>query len=120
MSTPRLYLDEDVSTLAATMLRAEGFDAVSAHEVGTSGWTDERQLGYAAAEGRVLFSYNARHFDQIAKAAADANQRHAGILVSYQQYKTEAISGLVRRLSRFLKEHEAEELKDVFLVLPSV
>ena len=119
MSTARLYLDEDVSPVAAGMLRANGFDAISAHEAGNAGWPDERQLEYAASEGRVIFSYNARHFRDLAKAAAEADRHHAGIVVSYQQYKTEAISVLVRRLSRFLEEHQTSDLRDLFLVLPS-
>jgi hypothetical protein len=52
----RLYLDEDVHRRVASALRLRNFDAVSAHEVERWGLSDEEQLSYAAAKGRVLFT----------------------------------------------------------------
>lgn len=52
--TPRLYLDEDVVPELAQLLRAKGYDAVSAHERGALNIDDNRQLELACAEQRTI------------------------------------------------------------------
>jgi predicted nuclease of predicted toxin-antitoxin system len=58
----RLYLDEDVQKRIAPALRLRGFDAISTHELDRQGRSDEEQLLYAAAKGRVIFTYNTADF----------------------------------------------------------
>ena len=51
----KLYLDEDVDTKLAPVLRELGFDAVTAAEVDRRGFEDEDQLLYATQNGINLF-----------------------------------------------------------------
>ena len=48
------YLDEDVSTLVADLLRGRGFSAISTVEAGQLGNTDVAQLNYAVTNSKVL------------------------------------------------------------------
>lgn len=43
----RLYLDEDVNVLVADLLKARGFDALTARDAGQLQASDEDQLAYA-------------------------------------------------------------------------
>jgi predicted nuclease of predicted toxin-antitoxin system len=49
-----LFIDQDVPGRTASLLRAVGHDAVSAFELGMSRATDETNIGFAAANGRVI------------------------------------------------------------------
>ena len=101
------------------LLRGRGFDVTSAHEVGTSGWTDEQQLQYAIDDRRLIFTYNVRHFQQLALEATAEHQHHFGILVSYAQYNRNAVGSLADRLAGFLRARDASEMDDSFAVLGS-
>ena len=58
----KIYIDEDISPKVSVILRKRGIDAVSAHEVGMLEASDENQLSYAVAEGRVLVTRNRDDF----------------------------------------------------------
>jgi hypothetical protein len=47
-----LYLDENVDSLVARLVRARGFEVIATEEVGCKGAKDLEQLAYAAA-GRL-------------------------------------------------------------------
>ncbi|MEA5625066.1 DUF5615 family PIN-like protein [Nostoc sp. UHCC 0251] len=46
----RLYLDEDVHVLVADLLKARGFDAITARDAGKLQISDEEQLAYAVSQ----------------------------------------------------------------------
>ena len=75
-----LYLDEDVATLLANLLRAKGFDALTAREAGMLSRSDREQLAFATARGRTVFTHNRADFDELAKEFAAAGLPHAGII----------------------------------------
>lgn len=56
----KFYLDEDVTRLITTDLRALGHDAASTDELGRKGQTDPKQLWFAATERRILVTCNRR------------------------------------------------------------
>jgi hypothetical protein len=62
MTPIRLFTDEDIYGQAAPQLRARGFDAVSTPEAGRIGESDESQLIWANAEGRIIVSFNIKDF----------------------------------------------------------
>lgn len=55
----KLFLDENLSPQHATALRATGYDACAAVEVGLSGATDEQILQFAVEAGRVVVTLDA-------------------------------------------------------------
>ena len=114
---PRLYLDEDVLPDLARVLRSSGHDVISAHEVGSLGVGDEDQLARAAADSRALLSYNYRHFLKVGHDWFAAGRLHAGIVVSYRQYRRRALSELARAAAELLSMLTAEDLENSVWVL---
>ena len=62
-----LYLDEDVSVLVASLLRARGFVAVTTLEAGRLGQSDAGQLEYAVEQRKVLLTHNRADFEALAR-----------------------------------------------------
>jgi predicted nuclease of predicted toxin-antitoxin system len=60
-----LYLDEDVSALVATLLRARGFNVTTAREQALLGRDDAEQLAHAVSLGRCIFTHNRIHFERL-------------------------------------------------------
>lgn len=77
----KFYLDENLSTEIAKMLRAQGVDVISAHEVGNERLSDRAQLRYAAREGRAIVTRDVTDFPRLALEAIAANTEHAGIIL---------------------------------------
>lgn len=75
------YLDECVDRGIAPLLRARLFDVVVAGESGPLGVADEAQIAHAAGLGRVIVSYNARHFERWHRLFAEQARSHSGIVV---------------------------------------
>jgi predicted nuclease of predicted toxin-antitoxin system len=77
----RFYLDEDLPPRLAQILRRQGIDAVSAHELGNTQLTDREQLDRAMRQGRCLITANARDFIVIGREALATGAPHAGIVL---------------------------------------
>ena len=116
MAKAKLYIDEDITDLLARSLRSRGFDAVSAHEVGMRGQSDEEQLDYAIRQNRAFLTCNIRHFPNIAESYYVRRIDHYGIIVSTQLDFGE----MLRRIIFLLENWSAEELKNTFLWLTPV
>jgi len=104
----RLYLDEDIHKRIASALRLRHFDAVSAHEVGRFGVSDQEQLVYAASQERALFTYNARDYLLLHLDWLQSGKEHYGIIVSDQV----PIGETVRRLLNLLNRVTADEMRN--------
>jgi predicted nuclease of predicted toxin-antitoxin system len=102
----RLYLDEDVHPAVAVALRARGFDAVSAHEVGRRGVSDAEQLTCAATDGRALLTFNAVDFLNLHRESLETERSHWGIILCEQA----SVGEVVRRLLQLLNRVAADEL----------
>ena len=113
----RLYLDEDVIPELARILRAYSQDAISSHELGALGLTDEEQLARASAEGRALLSFNYVHFLKVGRDWFLAGRHHAGIIISYHQYSRRELRALRRTVLALLEAVSAEELQNSVYVL---
>ena len=108
MSRIRFFTDEDVYGAVAPALRPVGIDAVSTPETGRRGLTDESQLEWASAEGRVLVTFNVAHFAELHANWLQLGRHHKGIVVSNQR----SIGDLVRRLVHLADVLDAEALCD--------
>jgi predicted nuclease of predicted toxin-antitoxin system len=115
--TPRLYLDEDVLPDLAQLLRARGYDAVSAQEWGAFKLTDSEQLERACADQRTILTYNYRHFLDRAIEWGAEGLSHFGIVISYRQYSREQLGEVARVAESMLQSLTAEGLVNAVIVL---
>ena len=104
----RFLLDEDVSVRIAEGLRHRGIDAVSVHELGGTGLTDEEQLSFASAEGRVLVTYNRSDFQALDAEWRLQGRSHAGILWGIERsLPRRAFGQLIGALDAVVGRHES-------------
>ncbi|NWG01300.1 MAG: DUF5615 family PIN-like protein [Syntrophaceae bacterium] len=73
----KFYLDEHIPKGVVEGLRRRGVDVLTAQEAGRSGDSDEKQLAFAAREGRVLITFD----DDFLRLDA-AGVPHKGIVFS--------------------------------------
>jgi hypothetical protein len=107
----RLYFDEDTSsTRLIEALRTRNIDLVSAFEAGLNAHSDEEQLLWAANAGRVIYTFNAKHFCQLHREFLEAGRDHAGIIVGQQQRFS--IGEQLRRMLRVLNARSSEEMRN--------
>lgn len=103
----RLFLDEDAQrTDLIQSLRARQIDVVTVSEVNRLGATDDAQLRYATAHGRVLFTFNRGDFFQLHTNWLRSGQFHSGIIVSDQL----GTGVIMRRLLRLIEVKFAIEM----------
>ena len=112
----RLWLDEMISPDVAVGLRRLGHDAVSVQEPDqrwANGFDDQRQLEAATRQGRVLVTYDIRHFATIAIEWASAVRPHGGIMLIHPGTVPQGDTReLIRRLAQFLEVHADDTLTD--------
>ncbi len=79
----RLLLDAHISgPRIAGALRERGHDVRAADEErDLDGWADEELLALAAAEERVMVSFDVKDFPDIARRWAEAGRPHAGLAI---------------------------------------
>jgi len=113
MNKVRLLIDEDVSRgpLLAAALRQRGFDAVAVQELGKMQTPDEELLTYAAAEGRVILTFNIKDFVRHAREWQQTGRSHAGIVVSIHLTGRQ-FGELLRCTLNFLNSVTAEDMKN--------
>ena len=94
-----LYLDEDSSRHRLIgALRSRGFDVLTSFEAGMNGMSDEAQLAFATAQGRLMITSNARDFARLHLEWVGQGRAHAGIvLIPQQRFST---GETVRRILR--------------------
>lgn len=75
----RFYMDQHIPNVAVAALRRRGVDVLTAHEAGTCGRTDEEQLRFATADGRVIVTFDADYLT-LADAFLANGETFAGIV----------------------------------------
>ena len=114
----RFLLDEDMSHSVAQGARLRGVDTVSVQEIdrGNRSVSDEDQLAYATAQGRVLVTYNRADFQALDAQWRLAGKTHAGILWCIERsIPRNAIGDLVRAIEAVSQQYDA--LNDLCLPL---
>lgn len=110
----KLYLDESVSTILATILTQHGVDCQTARQAGRLGASDEAQLSYATQAGRAILTHDTRDFLRLAKKWHEAGRAHGGIILSRQL----PLLTLTQRLRTFLLNYRSADLTNQVLWLP--
>jgi predicted nuclease of predicted toxin-antitoxin system len=102
----RLYLDEDVDVLVATLLRARGFEATTTLEAKNVGATDAAQLAHAVEQDCALLTHNRADFEELASEYLARGQKHHGMIIAVRRTPYE----LARRLLEILNQVTADEM----------
>lgn len=97
----KFLLDEDLPPRAAEISRSLGCDAVSVHDLGRRGITDDEQLRFAAREERVFVTRNRDDFRALTLEFHRAGERHPGVLVVGRQLPNNRPEGIAHALKHW-------------------
>jgi uncharacterized protein with PIN domain len=112
----RLYIDEDaMDTDLVQALRLRGVDLRTVQEERRKGYSDEQQLEFAAAQGRVLYSFNVKHYMPLHARLLERGASHAGIILTEQHIYS--IGEQMRRILRIIAAKPAEEIVNQLVFL---
>lgn len=102
----RYYLDEDVSPKVAEILRQEGVDAESAHEVGMLQASDLEQLKYAVSKKRCMVTRNRNDFIRLTVLFFNENRPHHGVLIIPYSYPGDRFAQIAKALKKYALNHK--------------
>lgn len=106
----RFLLDEDISPRVAVGLRERGVDALAVHELGRAGRaiSDEDQLLFATAEGRVLVTYNRADYQVLDGRWRTEGENHAGIIWCAERgLPRRAIGAIIQAIEAVNEQYES-------------
>jgi hypothetical protein len=106
-----LYLDEDVSILVADILRARGFDVITARDEKMLGRNDPAQLEKAISLHRCIFTHNRLHYEELHQKAVLGKKEHFGIIIGTRRNPYE----LARRIATLLDTLASDEIENQLL-----
>lgn len=106
----QVYLDEDVSTLIALLLRSRGFVATTTLEAGLLGNSDAEQLEHAASHHMILVTHNREDFQRLAAEYLAAGRRHSGIVIAVRRPPYHIASRLLHLLDRLTADEFENQL----------
>ena len=102
----RFYLDEDVPPSAAAVATGLGLDVASAYHVGPVPRPDAEHLAAAAADGRIVVTYNRDDFIACTRDAFAAGWRHSGVLILTRKLPRDP-ARVAHALARWVAKAEA-------------
>lgn len=105
-----LYLDADVDVKLAGAIRDEGFDAISAREIGNDFLLDAHQLEFAVAEQRMILTHNFGDYANLHDEYVRNGKMHYGIVVAEQL----SIGVLLRCCLNMLDKISADEMVNTY------
>lgn len=103
--TLRFLLDEDLSPEVAAIARGLGLEVLSVHEVGRTGYDDEAQLRFSAAEGRIFVTRNRDDFIALTKTFYATNQPHYGVLLVPRSLPNQQAKKIAHALKRWRERY---------------
>lgn len=94
----------------AAAIREQGFDAISAREIGNDELEDYEQLEFAIAEQRAILTHNSQHFRPLYDECWKKKRNHYGIIVSEQMN----VGVLLRRILVLFDTFSADGLVNMY------
>ena len=104
----RLYLDEDVNVLIAELLKAKGFDAMTARDTGQLKVTDTEQLVYAVSQEKTLVTHNIADFEALVQTYFDTSRSHYDVIFAVRR----SPQAIAQRLLIILNQVTADEMRN--------
>lgn len=101
----KYYLDEDISHKIAEMLRKQGIDAISVHEVSMVQASDQKQLEFAVSEGRALVTRNRDDYIQLTVQFFNDFRPHHGVLIIPHTIPGDNFSLIAKALKDYASKH---------------
>jgi len=101
----KYYLDEDLSPRIAEILRKNGLDAISAHDVGMTQVSDQAQLDYAAAHARCLVTRNRNDFITLTVHFFNEHRRHCGLVIVPNSFPGDRFNLIAKALAKYTTNH---------------
>ena len=108
-----LYLDEDVSALIATLVRARAYNVLTTQEAGRVASSDASQLEFATSQQMAILTHNRDDFLELARQYTSAGKHHCGIIIAIRRSPYD----ITRRLLSLLDRMTAEEMDDQTLFI---
>lgn len=108
-----LYLDEDVSTLIAELVKRRGFQAGTARDAGKLGLSDVEQLAYASEQRMAILTHNRADFEALARRYIAGGKLHSGIIIAVRR----PVHEVSRRLLSLLNQVTADEMENQLLYI---
>ena len=90
----------------AEQLRHNGFDAISARELGKHEWSDAEHLAYAVSQERAIVTRNRDDFLRLYDEYWQAGKTYYGIIIVTQL----EVGELLRRMLNLLDSASADEM----------
>ena len=113
-----VYEDEDVlDRLVRTLLIGGGADCLSTQEAGRRGSSDPDQLEFAAAQGRVIVTFNQSDFGRPHFEWMTAGRERAGIIIVTNQSMDRVL--LARKLLRIWAGRTPDQMRNAILFVNS-
>ncbi len=100
------YLDTDIAVALAEQLRHNGFDAISARELGQHEWSDAEHLAYAVSQERAIVTRNRDDFLRLYDEYWQAGKTHYGVIIVTHL----EVGELLRRMLTLLDSVTADEM----------
>jgi hypothetical protein len=98
-----LYFDEDAQDSDLIQgLHLRGVDVIGAWAAGMRERKDEEHLLWAAAQKRVLYSFNARDYSHLHREFLAQGKSHSGIILAKQQRYS--VGEQMRRLLKLISD----------------
>lgn len=105
-----VYIDECLSPLLASLIRQEGWDAVSSYDVNLNGASDILQLSKAVSLGRVMVTVDKPDFINLACASA-----HTGIILVPRQIRLSMYRSIAKAICKLLNTYTKDEFCGLLL-----